>query len=84
MPVLSLSGPNLFFYLLKKLLIVIPLCCFLVIYSVFKVRALRSRYHHQPPKQVLAEVAAVELIAELVQILLQELWLYAVIQVGQQ
>lgn len=38
----------------------------------------------QPLEQVLAEVAAVELVAELVQVLLQELWLHAVIHVGQQ
>ena len=51
---------------------------------MFKIRAVRCRYHHKPLKQIFSEIAAIELIAELVQILLQELWLYAVIQVGQQ
>ena len=51
---------------------------------MFKVSAVRSRNHHQPLKQVLAEVAAVELVAELVQVLLQELRLDAVVHVGKQ
>lgn len=50
---------------------------------MLKIRAVGCRYHYQPLEQVLAEVSAIELVAELVQIFLQELWLYAVIHVGQ-
>ena len=51
---------------------------------MLEVRAVRCTDHHQTVKQVLAKVAAVELVAELIQILLQELRTYAVIHVGQQ
>ena len=51
---------------------------------MFKVRAVGGCYHHLPLEQVLTEVAAVELVAELVQVLLQKLRLDAVIHVGKQ
>ena len=51
---------------------------------MFKIRAVGCRYHYKPLKQVLAKVAAIELAAALVQILLQELRLYTVVHVDQQ
>lgn len=51
---------------------------------MFKVCAVGCRNHHQPIKQILAEITSVELVAELVQILLQELRLYTMVHIGQQ
>ena len=51
---------------------------------MFKIRSIRRTYHQQPIKQVLAEIAAVELVAELIEVFLQELSLDAVVHVGKQ
>ena len=51
---------------------------------MFEIRSIRRTYHQQPIKQVLAEVAAVELVAELIEVFLQELALDAMVHVRKQ